>query len=129
VTCRIEPADAIIDVALMREMVGMLGEAVANARRHGGARSVDIQAIVGQEGTQITITDDGRGFPFHGRFDLAELRDKGQGPRSLCERVAALGGQLSLESTQTGCRIQIRLPRYPDSVDESRPKRPLEEPS
>jgi signal transduction histidine kinase len=110
VTCRIAPAGATLDAALVQETARMLGEAVANARRHGEARSVDIQVNIQTDGVDVTITDDGRGCPFRGRYGLAELRDKGLGPRSLRERVAALGGRLTLESAQTGTRIEIHLP-------------------
>lgn len=127
VSCRVHPPHATLDIALMQEMVTMLGEAVANARRHGGASTVDIRATVGQGEIEISVTDDGHGFPYHGRFDLAELRDKGLGPRSLCERVAALGGRLFLETAQSGSRIEIHLPRLSGPVENFRAVEVVEE--
>jgi signal transduction histidine kinase len=115
VTCRIAPTDATLDIALVRETDRMVSEAVANARRHGDANSVDIKVNIQSDGVEITITDDGRGCPFRGRYDLAELCDKGLGPRSLRERVAALGGRLTLESAHTGTRIEIHLPSPGDA--------------
>jgi signal transduction histidine kinase len=110
VTCRIAPDGATLAIPLIQDAVRILGEAVANARRHGEATAVDIAVNVRRDRLDITIADDGRGCPFRGRYDLADLRDKGLGPRSLRERVAALGGRLTLESAATGTRIEILLP-------------------
>jgi signal transduction histidine kinase len=58
----------------------------------------------------ITVEDDGTGFPFLGRYDLASLHAKRVGPASVKERVTLLRGQLVLISKRTGSRIEIRLP-------------------
>jgi signal transduction histidine kinase len=58
----------------------------------------------------ITVTDDGRGFPFSGRYDLAALTDAQLGPVSLKQRVASLHGELVLTSTLIGSRLEISLP-------------------
>jgi signal transduction histidine kinase len=85
-------------------------EAVVNAVRHGGASRVAIQ--VGSEGGQlaVSVADNGRGFPFSGRYTGDMLRSMGAGPRSLLERVSSLGGTLLLESAADGARLDVRLP-------------------
>jgi signal transduction histidine kinase len=59
---------------------------------------------------RIEVEDDGRGFPFHGRFALAELVAQKRGPWSLKERVVSLHGAMTIDSSDTGSRIDIRLP-------------------
>jgi signal transduction histidine kinase len=59
---------------------------------------------------RINVADDGRGFPFHGRYALPRLVAEGHAPWSLTERVTALGGELAIESSPRGARIEIRLP-------------------
>jgi signal transduction histidine kinase len=54
--------------------------------------------------------DDGEGFAFHGRFTLDDLMKDQRGPRTLRERVAALGGRLDLETGPDGTRLRIVVP-------------------
>jgi signal transduction histidine kinase len=58
----------------------------------------------------ITVTDDGRGFPFHGRYADGALAELNLGPKSLRERVAALRGTLTVESSPAGASVGIVLP-------------------
>jgi signal transduction histidine kinase len=58
----------------------------------------------------LTVADNGRGFPFGGRFDLATLTALDIGPVVLKERIASLGGSLLLVSTEAGAYLQITLP-------------------
>jgi signal transduction histidine kinase len=85
-------------------------EAVANAVRHGKARTVRLTAGQDAQGLTITIRDDGCGFPFEGARDDETLARAGEGPRSLHERVRALAGRLRLESTSKGATLIVDLP-------------------
>jgi signal transduction histidine kinase len=58
----------------------------------------------------LTVDDDGRGFPFTGRYDDAERRRVGIGPVVLSERVEAVGGTLAITSGSTGAKLEIRIP-------------------
>ena len=81
----------------------LIREGVANAVRHGKAERVEL--LFGGQGRQIElqIVDNGSGFP-DGAGETIE------GPRSLSERVRALGGQLRVDSGAAGSRIWITLP-------------------
>ena len=49
-------------------------------------------------------------FPFRGRYDHAALAETPQaGPKSLFDRVTALGGHMSVESTEGGSRVEMVL--------------------
>jgi len=56
------------------------------------------------------VVDDGQGFPFEGRYSLADLAREQIGPRTLRERVASLGGSLDLETASTGSRVHLTVP-------------------
>ena len=58
----------------------------------------------------LDVSDDGRGFPFIGRFNLSELTIARRGPVSLRERIASLGGDLRLDSTNEGSHIYMTIP-------------------
>ena len=107
---RLEPPGASLDGATKHEVRQMLAEAVANAQRHGGATSVDFDVYLEGGTVRVCVTDNGRGFPVPGRHELRELQGLGFGPRSLCKRIAARGGQLTLESGASGAHLDIRFP-------------------
>jgi signal transduction histidine kinase len=100
-----------IQVPLADDVVALVAEALTNAARHAGATRIRGTAGVEGDVVHVDIEDDGRGFPFHGRYELAQLVAGGNGPWSLKERVAALGGDLVIESSPRGARVEICLPR------------------
>jgi signal transduction histidine kinase len=85
-------------------------EALANAARHGRAKLVRVSMAARGEELRIVVADDGRGFDFHGRHDLRALALSHQGPVSLKQRVASLGGELVIDSSESGARLEIALP-------------------
>jgi signal transduction histidine kinase len=64
----------------------------------------------GQPSVRIVVSNDGRGFPFRGRYDHAQLVASNAGPASLRDRVEALAGTLAIESMPTGSRVEITVP-------------------
>jgi signal transduction histidine kinase len=85
-------------------------EALVNAARHGGAALASVTVTETGDRVVIAVADNGRGFSFEGRYDLAGLDRMQAGPVSLKERVAALRGDLVIESTPAGARLEIGLP-------------------
>ena len=98
-----------IPQALGEHVYRIVQEAIANVGKHAHATHVVVQLRASVSEMQIIATDDGAGFPFRGEFDLADLQQRGVGPRSLLQRVASLNGELRLTSTLSGSRIDIRL--------------------
>ena len=94
------------------EIYRIIQEALTNAGRHAHARMVRVivELVTGSDPVYITVSDDGCGFPFRGRFGLTELATRRIGPKSLRERVAALRGELVLTSELSGSRLDISLP-------------------
>jgi signal transduction histidine kinase len=88
----------------------MVHEAVVNALKHGGPSRVSVTLERNHDGLRVVVADDGHGFPFIGRYDHATLVQRNLGPASLRERVASLGGQVSVESTASGSKVEIHLP-------------------
>ena len=86
---------------LIFEVQQIVREAVANAVRHGKARHIAITAQRPDGVVLIDITDDGTGFPESPTV---------QRPRSLSERVLALGGKLDVESLPGKTQIVICIP-------------------
>jgi len=91
------------------EVFRIVREGILNAARHSDASLVTATVAADNGTLRLEIVDDGRGFPFHGTYDLNALENMNQGPWSLKERVAALQGSLQLTSTDSGSRLLITL--------------------
>ncbi|HXE80780.1 MAG TPA: histidine kinase [Vicinamibacterales bacterium] len=95
----------------MGEHVYLLAhEALVNAARHARATRIILAVLRTPDHLSLAISDDGHGFGFEGRRGLKELIADGTGPASLRDRVAALHGDLTIESGPRGSRVQIELP-------------------
>ena len=91
----------VIPGSLAHELRQVLREAVANAVRHGEASRVAI-ALAEENGMlRLTVADNGSGFSAD---DLITQ------PRSISERIAALGGSLDIESGGAGAELRFTLP-------------------
>jgi signal transduction histidine kinase len=77
-------------------------EALANAVRHAGARSVALMLATTDGALTLEIRDDGRGF------DRDALRARALGLVAMEERAAALGGRLDVRSAP-GMGTTVRL--------------------
>jgi signal transduction histidine kinase len=94
----------------------MVHEAIVNALKHGQPSRVAV-SVEGNDATlRIVVADDGGGFPFRGRQDHRALIENQVGPKSLLERVAALGGEVSIESSETGSRVEMILTTHSRSL-------------
>jgi len=94
---------------LQADVYRLAHEALINAARHAGATSVRARVASEGEALSISVEDDGRGFPFQGTYDLTELIRLRLGPATLKDRVTALGGALSITSSEEGARVSIAL--------------------
>jgi NarL family two-component system sensor histidine kinase LiaS len=82
-------------------------EALANVMRHSGATEVEVNVHWEPEALTLSVTDNGRGF------DLAAVDGKGVGLRSMEERLAAVGGALSIyRAAGAGTTIEACVPLH-----------------
>jgi signal transduction histidine kinase len=110
ITVRVTPEDFVPRAALEHGVRMMFHEAIVNALKHGHPSRVTVAVDVADGRLVLTITDDGRGFPFHGRMEHEALVRDDIGPVSLRDRVEALGGRLSIDSSPRGSRVELSLP-------------------
>jgi signal transduction histidine kinase len=83
-------------------------EALANVRKHSGARNVTIHYVRQGGVSRLVVADDGRGFQFSGELEGSGIRRFEHAPAELMERVAELRGKLSIESLPgAGSRVAV----------------------
>src|SRR3954453_5455314 len=81
-------------------------EALANVARHADAREVSVALRTGEDGVQLTVRDDGRGFE-----PSRPSSDGGLGLGGMAERARLVGGELTIESRPGGgTELCLRVP-------------------
>lgn len=81
-------------------------EGITNALRHGGARVLRVSLQTSEDRLFLEVTDDGSGLKADAPSQTGHY-----GLRWLSERVAALGGDVSLEAAAAGgAQLQVWLP-------------------
>jgi len=106
----VSPVVHLLPIGMRYEVYAIVNEAVANAAKHAAAKRISVAIDVEDGQVLVDVTDDGRGFPFHGRYDLQTLVASNRGPVTLKERVSALHGSMVIDSSDAGARIAIRVP-------------------
>src|SRR5438445_8488519 len=106
----IDSVDPLVARSLGPETFRIIQEAVTNSAKHGSASHVHVRLTTGDSRIRIEVVDDGSGFPFQGRLTLDAIRESGVGPAMLAERVAALNGDLAVESSGSGAKLEISVP-------------------
>lgn len=96
-----DPALPAMPLPVLHELGQILREAVANAVRHGGASRITVALRDAAGQTRLDIADDGTGFP---------VRPVALRPRSIADRVADLGGELTIASSGGRTVLRIVLP-------------------
>lgn len=95
-----------------KELLRIVQEALANARRHSGARRVSVVAGASRDNLWIEVSDDGRGFD-------SEAVSAGLETRGMRERTRTLGGQLKIMSKPgegTRVRFELEAGKYGEEV-------------
>jgi signal transduction histidine kinase len=108
---KVNPPEAMANATLCVHLSLMLGEAIANAVRHGRASMVRVSIEKSSQDVTLHICDNGHGF--HGvsfSYDTEDPASAGSAPLSLQDRVSELGGRMGVKSSSEGVELLIKLP-------------------
>ena len=95
-----------------REILRIVQEGLVNVRKHSGARHVLVRLGSSVGKWNLTVEDDGKGFPFSGRYNQDQMDAAGKGPMIIKERVGLIAGELTIESNPgQGTRVEVSVPR------------------
>jgi PAS domain S-box-containing protein len=91
------------------ELLRILQEALANARRHSAARSVEVRLWTDDGAVLLEVADDGQGFD-------PGSASAGVGLSAMRERVEELGGEIEVSSRPgEGTEVTVRVPLEGDT--------------
>ncbi|MBI4907189.1 MAG: sensor histidine kinase [Acidobacteria bacterium] len=100
-----------LEPEISHEVLQIVREALHNAQKHSKAAKVTLSAEKVDGALQITVEDNGAGFPFGGAYNLEELELMRMGPESIKRRVRTLSGELVVDSNPgRGASLRIRVP-------------------
>ena len=102
-----------------RELLRIVQEGLVNVRKHSGARHALVRLASSGERWNLTVEDDGKGFPFEGRYNQRQMEEAGKGPMIIRERVRLISGELTVESNPgQGTRLEVTVPRNGEMLHE-----------
>ena len=110
IVVRVTPPELSLAAGVEQGLRLMAHEAVVNALKHAHPSKVTVDVAARDGSLTFVVRDDGRGFPVPGHLDHDELVRRNVGPASLRDRVTALGGRMTIDSTASGSRIEIAVP-------------------
>lgn len=95
-----------------REILRIVQEGLVNVRKHSGARHVLVRLGSSLKKWNLILEDDGKGFPFAGRYNQDQMDEVRKGPMIILERVGLIAGELTVESNPgRGTRLEVTVPR------------------
>lgn len=93
------------------DVLQMVREALHNVQKHAQASRVAVAIEIRGKVMEISIDDNGAGFPFSGAYSLDELDLLRLGPVSLRRRARAIGADVLLESRPgRGAGLKLKIP-------------------
>ncbi len=99
------------EVEMSLELIQIVREALNNIHKHSGSTRAAVSISKIDEKLEVTVEDNGKGFPFSGSYTLDELELLRLGPVSVKRRVRLLGAELNLESRPgQGATLLLRIP-------------------
>lgn len=106
----LSPADREIGLSpeVQREVLAIVREAIANAAKHAGTRTVTVRVQRQRRRLLLSIADGGRGFDVDAPPD--RLSEGGSGIRGMKERTRLINGKLQIVSNGAGTTVSLEVP-------------------
>lgn len=95
-----------VELALFR----VLQESLTNVHRHSGSSTVDIDVRIERDKVTLAVKDAGHGIPSTVLQRFEETGTAGIGLAGMRERLADLGGELSVDSNSVGTLLKASIP-------------------
>ncbi len=94
-------------------------ESLTNIHRHSGSSAAKIVLRQRKGEVLVEVEDHGKGIPPEKLEEMASAGTPGVGIRGMRERLRQLGGNLKIESGESGTVVTVRLPLLEGSASEA----------
>ena len=111
-TCSIDTRKTRIDRRVELALYRTSQEALTNIAKHAHARSAHVSLVNQDFETVLEIGDDGHGFAKRNR----QNREGGYGLLGMRQRIAAVNGEISIETGVEGSKIIVKVPLTSDKT-------------
>ena len=102
-------------------MFRLVQECLTNIHRHSGSKTATIRIARDRESVSLEVQDEGKGIP---EQKLSEIQSRGGGVgRGMREGIRHFGGDMRIESNESGTRIVFRFPSAIDSSPQKKRRR------
>ena len=112
----VDPLEISVPPAIALQLLRIVQEALGNVRKHSKASRVDVHLKLTGKEMEISVADDGQGFP---EVMLPDLTRQHFGLATMRERAASVGGALSVATGPgQGTRVTVAVPlaTQPDNL-------------
>lgn len=113
VTLEFSPSFERLSSELETAVFRIVQECLGNIHRHSKSPTAEIRIEKNDGSVNLEVRDTGRGMPVEKQEQIKFGIRTGVGLRGMRERVAQLGGQLTIDSDTTGTAIAVTLPCTP----------------
>ena len=108
VTTEINNIDHIFDSKTNIQVYRAVQEALNNIIKHAQATAARVTIETKADDIVINILDNGKGFD----YELAVVKSKSLGLKTMFERLASIGGKMKITSNEpTGTRVVFKIPK------------------
>ena len=106
-----DPASIKLSPEQRRGMFLILKEAINNAVKHSGCRTLTLQVEVSHRALTAQVRDDGTGLPAEAPPSETSGIRRGRGLVNMQARAVEMGGHLVISSDASGTLIHLELPQ------------------
>ena len=92
------------------DILQIVREGLHNIQKHAHAQNVTVGVGRDEDAFELSIEDDGQGFPFTGTLSLDEMDLLKRGPVTIRHRVRNRNGEMILDSQPGRSALKIRIP-------------------
>ncbi|MFT4665537.1 MAG: signal transduction histidine kinase [Polaribacter sp.] len=108
ITTEFENIDDLLSEKMQIHLFRTIQEVLSNIVKHAEATAAKVRIQSVEKEVIISIMDNGKGFD----YELAIVRSKSLGLRTMLERISIINGQLKIkENKPTGTVVEIKIPK------------------
>lgn len=99
----------VLSAFVASHFLQVASECVTNALKHARATAINVTLESDEARLRLTVADNGRGFDLTAPPREEGRHDKGRGLAGMQERARSVGGELQVQSSESGTKISLSV--------------------